>query len=354
VNTKRLIPLISGLMLAYGCILAQNVTITPLGARSGEFCSPDRALLFEDPTGVRILYDPGMTVAGGTDPRLGNVDVVLVTHAHGDHLGSAKLNQDPSASSARCDSQAAMTPTANSNAAEIAAAKHSAVIVSSELAAFLNGKIQGILGVPVSGCPATGPTNELLLPLSQPCTGNIGYGAKRTIRNAGAAKGVQIALVAALHGNELPAQFLDDPLKSQLAANRLGHAPGLASGYVLMFTNGLRAYLSGDTGQMSDMQTVVKGFYGANLAVLNIGDIFTTGPEEAAFVINRLIRPEAVIPSHANEVATTNGVVNLNTRTARFIQLVREVAVYPPLSGVAMQFNGEGHCIAGCAGQKHE
>src|SRR5262249_27329445 len=83
-------------------------------------------------------------------------------------------------------------------AAEIAAAKHPAVIVSSELAAFLNGKIQVILGVPVSGCPASGPANELLLPLSQPCTGNIGYGSKRTIRNAGAAKGVQIALVAAL------------------------------------------------------------------------------------------------------------------------------------------------------------
>src|SRR5215470_19036087 len=117
-------------MLAHGCILAQNVTITPLGARNGEFCSPDRALLFEDPTGVRILYDPGMTVAGGTDPRLSNVDVVLVTHAHGDHLGSAKLNQDPSASGARCDSQAAMTPTANSNIAEIAAANTALAIFS--------------------------------------------------------------------------------------------------------------------------------------------------------------------------------------------------------------------------------
>ena len=352
-HTKRLVPLTSGLVLVYGRVFAQNVIITPLGARSGEFCTADRALLFEDPTGVRILYDPGMTVGGGTDPRLGNVDVLLVTHAHGDHLGSARLNQDPSTSSARCDSQAAMTPTANSNAAEIAAAKHSAVIVSSELAAFLNGKIQVILGVPVSGCPASGPANELLLPLSQPCTGNIGYGSKRTIRNAGAAKGVQIALIAALHGNELPGQFLDDPLKSELAANHVGHAPGLASGYVLMFTNGLRVYLSGDTGQMSDMQTVVKGFYRANLAVLNIGDIFTTGPEEAAFAINQLIRPEAVIPSHANEVATTNGVVNANTRTARFIQLVRNVPVYPPLSGVAMEFNGDARCVAGCGGQKH-
>ena len=353
-HAKRLIPLIAGLILVHGCVLALNVKITPLGARSGEFCSPDRALLFEDPSGVRILYDPGMTVAGGADPRLGNVDVVLVTHAHGDHLGSARLNQDPSASGARCYSQAAMTPTANSNAAEIAAAKHSAVIVSSELAAFLNGKIQGILGVPVSGCPATGPTNELLLPLSQPCTANIGYGSKRTIRNVGSANGVQISLVAALHGNELPGQFLDDPLKSELAANHLGHTPGLASGYVLIFTNGLRAYLSGDTGQISDMQTVVKDFYQANLVVMNIGDIFTTGPEEAAFAINQLIRPDAVIPSHANEVATTNGVVNANTRTARFIQLVRNTAVYPPLSGVTLEFNGDARCVAGCGVQKHE
>jgi L-ascorbate metabolism protein UlaG (beta-lactamase superfamily) len=105
---------------------------------------------------------------------------------------------------------------------------------------------------------------------------------------------------------------------------------------------------------MSDMQTVVKGFYEANLVVLNIGDIFTTGPEEAAFAINQLLRPEAIIPSHANEVATTNGIVNPGTRTARFIQLVRDVPVYPPLSGVAMEFNRDARCVAGCGVQKHD
>jgi L-ascorbate metabolism protein UlaG (beta-lactamase superfamily) len=102
------------------------------------------------------------------------------------------------------------------------------------------------------------------------------------------------------------------------------------------------------------MQTVVKGFYNANLVVMNIGDIFTTGPEEAAFAINQLIRPDAVIPSHANEVATTNGVVNANTRTARFMQLVRSAAVFPPLSGVTMEFNGNARCVTGCGSQKHD
>ena len=44
--------------------LAQNVKVTPLGGIEGEFCPQDRALIFEDPNGTRILYDPGRTVAG--------------------------------------------------------------------------------------------------------------------------------------------------------------------------------------------------------------------------------------------------------------------------------------------------
>jgi hypothetical protein len=42
------------------------VKVTPLGSHSGELCRNDRALLFEDPTGVRILYDPGPTGGSAT------------------------------------------------------------------------------------------------------------------------------------------------------------------------------------------------------------------------------------------------------------------------------------------------
>ena len=69
---------------------AQNVKTTPLGSHDGEFCQNDRAMLFEDPTGVRILFDAGQTVAGATDPRLGDVHVILLSHAHNDHIGGAK------------------------------------------------------------------------------------------------------------------------------------------------------------------------------------------------------------------------------------------------------------------------
>lgn len=68
---------------------AQNVRITPLGAQEGEFCVGDRALLFEDPTGVRVLTAPGRTVRGSRDPRLGGrVDVLLIDHPHTDHIGN--------------------------------------------------------------------------------------------------------------------------------------------------------------------------------------------------------------------------------------------------------------------------
>ena len=65
--------------LVFGCASAgaQNVRITPLGSHSGELCANDRATLFEDPTGVRILYDAGQTLTGGDDARLGTIHVVL-------------------------------------------------------------------------------------------------------------------------------------------------------------------------------------------------------------------------------------------------------------------------------------
>lgn len=66
-------------------VAAAEVHVTPLGSHDGEFCSRDRALVFEDPNGLRILYDAGRTIAGADDPRLGNIDVVLVSHVHGIH-----------------------------------------------------------------------------------------------------------------------------------------------------------------------------------------------------------------------------------------------------------------------------
>jgi len=171
------------------------------------------------------------------------------------------------------------------------------------------------------------------------------YGATRTVQRAGA--GVQISLVTAKHDNAVPATLMTGSMGADLAAQGLVYEAGDPVGYVIKFTNGLTVYLSGDTGQTTDMATVVHDQHQAQLAVINIGDAFTMGPEEAAWAVNKLIRPRSVIPSHANEVATNNGQVIPGTRTAAFLRLV-EAEGHVPLSGRTMDFDSQGRCVGGC------
>src|SRR5262249_18776696 len=133
----------------------------------------------------------------------------------------------------------------------------------------------------------------------------------------------QITAVTAYHTNELPSAFLAEPERTNLSSSGLGAYVGLANGFVVTFTNGLKVYLSGDTGLSADMSTVIREYYGVDLVVINIGDLFTTGPEEAAFAVRELIRPASVIPSHVNEAATQSGKVIAGSRTARFLDLLR-------------------------------
>jgi hypothetical protein len=91
----------------------------------------------------------------------------------------------------------------------------------------------------------------------------------------------------------------------------------------------------------------VRRYYKANLAVINIGDVFTTGPSEAAYVIDDLVKPNSVIASHANEVGTKGGKVLPGTKTEAFIKLAK-VPVHVPLSGKTMEFDAAGKCVGGC------
>jgi len=356
--------LVLALLAPLSVAQAQTVKITPIGQRTGDFCALDRALLLEDPTGVRILYDPGNTITGATDPRLGDVHAILVTHAHGDHLGAVTLNQNPDAASAVCAGNFPSVTTPNSATAEIALAKKSAVYANASLASFIGTKIAGLSGMPTAGCPGVGLGNEVVVPRTSPCTGPLNSGAKRTVRLTSASQGVQINSVTAEHPSDPPLTLLNDQLRTLLAANGVTAYVGLSQGFVIKFTNGLTLYLSGDTGWTHEMDSILKTFFGVNLVVMNISDSFVTGPPEAAFAIS-LIQPVAVIPSHANEVATTGGIVNSGTRTEQFIKLVselrakhdderdfrvppRRVQVYVPLSGITMQFDGDALCVSGC------
>ena len=154
------------LSLAWSLARAEIVKITPLGSHAGEFCQNDRALLFEDTTGVRILYDAGRTVAGAADPRLGDVHVILLSHAHGDHIGDTKA---AGLNAGTCNKPQIASATPNSNTAEIAAAKNSVVMTSRPMATFLGKKIQNIRGVATPECPAVGAPRATTVPTSTPC-----------------------------------------------------------------------------------------------------------------------------------------------------------------------------------------
>ena len=297
-----------------------TVKVTPLGSHDGEFCARDRALVFEDPDGTRILYDAGFTVRGTDDPRLGNIDAVLLSHVHGDHIGPA---HQPAANAGTCGSpDFSVKDTPDSNTIKIAVGKKAKLLVGAELNALLANKVKAAGGDP-----------KLVI--------TTRFGAMQKVG------GVSVTTVPAVHTNGLPGDFLDKGLGDMLQANGLTAYVGPANGYVVKFSNGLVVYLSGDTGITAEQDLVVRQYYKANLAVINIGDVFTTGPTEAAYVINKLVKPASVILSHANEVATQNGKVLPGTRSEIFIKAVK-VPSLVPLSGKTMEFNGKGKCTAGC------
>lgn len=299
---------------------AENVKVTPLGSHDGEFCRLDRAMLFEDPDGTRILYDAGRTVAGADDPRLGKVDALLVSHMHGDHVGDRHIAAVNQGTCAKPEFPNAV-PTVT-NTVQIAAAKDAKIVTGSEMPRFFAAKLaqQG----------ADPDASQL-----------VRFGANRKVG------GVVVTTVPAAHSNGVNAAFIDGQLGNMLRAAGLTAYAGPPTGYVLRFTNGLVAYLSGDTGITAEQDSVVRGHYGANLAVLNIGDTFTTGPKEAAYVVNELVKPNAVIASHANEEATKDGKVIEGTRTHTFIE-ESGMPVHVPLSGRTMEFDGEARCVSGC------
>ena len=299
---------------------ADGVLITPLGSHDGEFCAFDRAFVFEDPNGTRILYDASRTVAGAEDERLGNIDVVLLSHVHGDHLGDRHI---PQVNAGECgEPDASVDATPNSNTVDIAVAKQANIVVGSEMDSFFSNKVESVGGDPES-------------------VQLVRFGASTEVG------GVTITTVPAVHSNGLEGKFIEGDLGDSLDAAGLTAYVGPPTGYVLTFSNGLAVYLSGDTGVTAEQETVVRNLYGASLVVINIGDTFTTGPEEAAYVIDELIQPTSVIPSHANEVATQKGKILPNTKTELFINAT-EVPAYLPLSGQTMEFDGEGECVAGC------
>jgi L-ascorbate metabolism protein UlaG (beta-lactamase superfamily) len=326
---------------------AQDVTITPLGSQQGEFCVGDRALLFVDPTGVRILTAPGRTVNGSGDPRLprpsdpsGGVHVLLIDHPHVDHIGDVFFSNCAGTST---------TPfkfPASGNAPEIAAVHNSAVLVGGEQPSFFTQKIKGVSATAPAGCLTvpSGVDNVLTVPRSAPCVGTI-RGGTVTVTFKGQTQGVKITTIPAFHSaGASPAEVdsLDGIPGPGVAPGLTGYA-GSETGYIIRFTNGLTVLWTGDSGLISDWATDSE-FYKPNLAVVHMDGLFTMGPDEAVFAVERLIRPVTVIPEHINQISTSGGAVVPSLRLDAFITKLQHGRIVVPLSGLPISCDGRGNC----------
>jgi len=239
---------------------------------------------------------------------------------HGDHAGNVHNKAPNSGSCEAPDMSVSALP--NSNAANIAIAKKSKIVTGSEMPPFFAAKLKANGG---------DPANSML----------ARFGGSVTV------SGIRIATVTAMHSNGLDPDYIGGELGKAMKDAGIAGDVGLPTGYVLTFSNGLVTYLSGDTGITSDQELVERNHYHAKLAVMNIGDGFTTGPAEAAYVINELVKPAEVIASHANEVGTVGGRVRPGSKTEAFMK-ASKVAVHVPLSGKTMDFDAGGKCVGGC------
>jgi len=198
-------------------------------------------------TGKVIVIDPFLTKNPKAPAEyrnlnaLGKVDLILVTHGHGDHVGDLQ---------------------------ELARLSGATVVTNWEMG--LNMISLGMLDADKV----------------------IAMNKGGTVTPIG--RGIKIHMVPAEHSAAIDLQAMglewEPGSPSQLFM-------GAAVGYVVELENGFTIYHTGDTGVFGDM-ALINTFYAPDLALVSIGGYYTMDPEGAAYAVRELIKPKQVIPIH--------------------------------------------------------
>ncbi|MBI4588392.1 MAG: metal-dependent hydrolase [Candidatus Rokubacteria bacterium] len=198
------------------------------------------------PTGKVIVLDPFLTHNPKTPAQyknldaLGKVDVILVTHGHGDHVGDLK-----------------------------------------ELAARTGAQVFGPAGL-----------LDTLIDLGWiPPEKGIGekrFGKGGTITPLGPQ--IKITQTRAEHSSEVA---VVDPVTKK----RTTYPGGEPAGFIVEFENGFKLYHMGDTGLFGDMRLIGE-YYKPDLIMIPIGGHFVMDPKDAAYATREMLKPRGVIPIH--------------------------------------------------------
>ncbi len=193
------------------------------------------------PGGKVILVDPWLTTNPRTPEKyrnldeVGKPDVILVTHAHNDHLGDAPA----------------------------LAKKHGVKVWSP---AGLGSSMQTLGILPEELAPRMNKS-----------------GAIRPF------EGVAITAVHAEHSSEFV--WKDASGKAQTVVG------GEPMGFIIELENGLRIYHMGDTGLFGDMKFIGE-YYRPDVVLIPIGGHYVMDPKDAAFAVNNWLKPKHAVPMH--------------------------------------------------------
>ena len=224
------------LLLGVGTALAQQVEVLWLGHATFRITST---------TGKVIVIDPFLKLNPRTPAKykdlaaLGKVDLILVTHAHNDHIRDL---------------------------GELASMTGAIVIAHQGFAHNLTA-----LGLTDASKTIAMDKGGTVAPLGP---------------------GINVHMVPAEHSSQIDLQAI----KPEATGPRYIQG-GTAVGYVVELENKFKIYHTGDTDVFGDMALIHK-FYQPDLALICIGGHFTMDPEHAAYALRELIRPKQVIPMH--------------------------------------------------------
>jgi L-ascorbate metabolism protein UlaG (beta-lactamase superfamily) len=229
----------AALLLVAGVASAAEVEVLWFGHSTTRITSVEGKVIVIDPSLKRV---PTVPAKYKDLKALGKVDLILVTHGHGDHVADLQ-----------------------------------------ELATLTGAKVVAPFGF------ALNLTALGVLDIDKVIAMNKGG----TVTPLG--RGIKVHMVPAEHGSavDLRAFGLYEPdTKSQRFVEG-----SVAVGYVVELENGFTIYHSGDTAVFGDM-ALIREFYQPDLAMVCIGGHFTMGPEGAAYALRELIKPKQVIPIH--------------------------------------------------------
>jgi len=185
-----------------------------------------------------IMNNPKTPAAWKNLDALGKLDLILVTHGHGDHLGDAP-----------------------------------------ELAKKNNVPMWGPAGL-----------NQVLITLGilpEKLSQRFGKGGTITPFGPG---GVKITATHAEHSSEI---VWTNPATGKPES----HLGGEPVGFLIELENGFKIYHMGDTGLFGDMKLIGE-YYKPDLVMIPIGGHFVMSPKDAAYATREFLKPKYAIPVH--------------------------------------------------------